>query len=367
MSEIIITAQHTNNLSKAQLDFNRLTEKVNALREQVANFNSYFQIYSQRISADVFPLLKEQRELLKNLVLTADRMSENPFFKAKERRKIVSTILEMLSMLPEIDDEMIEIYNKHSGLDYIEEKKEAEMEEVAILKMMAEDAFGISFDDRDDLDTVKKVKAYIADYFHSPDAFAKDEAPETPKNEAHNERPKTAKEQAREQKKAEKQAKIDAENKKATKSVRELYMDLVKTFHPDLEQDETERTRKTGIMQRVTAAYEANDLMALLQLQMEFERMDQAQLASLSDEKLQLFNKKLRNQEKELKAELMGIKIEFSELTQLGLKQITSTATLDFWMNQEVKKLKQSTQALKEELAYFSDATSFRIWLKYNA
>ena len=76
---------------------------------------------------------------------------------------------------------------------------------------------------------------------------------------------------------------LDLMLEKMLKSLRRcFYLDLVKTFHPDRELDEAEKIRKTAIMQRVTDAYEKNDLLVLLELQLEFERIDAQSLNSIA-------------------------------------------------------------------------------------
>ena len=45
-----------------------------------------------------------------------------------------------------------------------------------------------------------------------------------------------------------------------------IYRQLARTHHPDLERDPTKQADKTAQMQRITEAYEADDLYALLQL-----------------------------------------------------------------------------------------------------
>jgi hypothetical protein len=49
-------------------------------------------------------------------------------------------------------------------------------------------------------------------------------------------------------------------------NIKTLYRQLARTHHPDLERDPTAQQHKMTLMQRITEAYEANDLYALLQL-----------------------------------------------------------------------------------------------------
>ena len=53
-----------------------------------------------------------------------------------------------------------------------------------------------------------------------------------------------------------------------SKTTKQIYMDLVRNFHPDTEMDEERKIWKTEIMQQITAAYEEDDYIRLLELQM---------------------------------------------------------------------------------------------------
>ena len=60
----------------------------------------------------------------------------------------------------------------------------------------------------------------------------------------------------------------------ASRSLRAVYRQLASALHPDREQDERERQRKTRLMQRVNVAYGKQDLLQLLTLQLEIEQID---------------------------------------------------------------------------------------------
>src|SRR5690606_20305824 len=84
--------------------------------------------------------------------------------------------------------------------------------------------------------------------------------------------------------------------REASVSVREVYRKLVSALHPDREIDAAERKRKTRLMQRANQAYERNDLLELLALQIETEQIDAAALASVPEERLKHYNQVLLDQ-----------------------------------------------------------------------
>lgn len=82
----------------------------------------------------------------------------------------------------------------------------------------------------------------------------------------------------------------------ASRSVREIYRRLASALHPDREVDAVERERKTRLMQRANQAYESDDLLELLALQIEIEQIEVDALASVPEERLRHYNEVLREQ-----------------------------------------------------------------------
>ncbi|NJM16806.1 MAG: hypothetical protein HC896_16830 [Bacteroidales bacterium] len=74
-------------------------------------------------------------------------------------------------------------------------------------------------------------------------------------------------------------------------------------MHPDKEMMEDEKLRKEDLMKKVTAAYKAKDLSALLKLELEWVAEETHNLANLSDEKLASYIASLKEQVHELQME----------------------------------------------------------------
>jgi hypothetical protein len=114
-----------------------------------------------------------------------------------------------------------------------------------------------------------------------------------------------------------------------------LYRQLVRTHHPDLERDPAAAQQKTTLMQRITEAYEANDLYTLLQLLSESGPAEQA-----DDSVLARYTQALHRQQLELKQELNELK--FGDNGFMG-----STGKR---REQEIRQLKRHLRAEMEYL-----------------
>jgi hypothetical protein len=338
-------------LSKAQNEFNRLTQTISELEIRLGEFRVSATSVHQRIRAEYIPLLRAYNEQRANLVRLFDRAYERPETTKAERRKLADLIIdiahdligrhgmnELKPILASYDSTDFEtVVDKDDALEQIKEKLSAQ--------------YGITFDEQADVSTPEKLKAYVAEQLRNRSGNEQQESP------GQADRPKSAKKQARE-------AKRQTEARNSTKAVRTLYMDLVKAFHPDREPDETEKARKTAIMQRVTEAYEKSDLMALFRLQLEYNRIDQTHLERLAEDQLRYYNKILKQQADELGQELFRLQQELSDMLGKPITAIGSSLGLEFSFNNDLRALKRSVKEVKREVNELSNPAYLKGWLK---
>jgi hypothetical protein len=107
---------------------------------------------------------------------------------------------------------------------------------------------------------------------------------------------------------AEKLAEKEQAEQETKKSIKEIYNQLVKAFHPDKEMDIEKKAQKTEIMKQITVAYNDNDLFTLLKLQIELEMIDDDKLAELSEAKIKNFISVLNEQISKLNSEIDATK-----------------------------------------------------------
>lgn len=88
------------------------------------------------------------------------------------------------------------------------------------------------------------------------------------------------------------------------KDLQQLYRQLAKVFHPDLEQDPTRIQEKEALMKQLVAAKEQEDLMTMLQLEMTWIEQEERRTDPLDVNKLLLYNTTLKEQIKDLQAQI---------------------------------------------------------------
>ena len=94
-----------------------------------------------------------------------------------------------------------------------------------------------------------------------------------------------------------------ADQKQLETNAKTIYRQLARTHHPDLERDPEKQADKTAQMQRITEAYEADDLYTLLQLLAESAPADAA-----ADDVLARYTRALLQQQIQLKQEMNELK-----------------------------------------------------------
>ncbi len=343
-------------LSKNQKAFNRYVKRIQQLEQDVENYRQWKTVAHERVQRELAPLqntLADKRVLLVKLL---DRQHEAKFFRAAERKRLAELILEQCYDLIEQygREEVKPIFEKHQGQNFEEANAEADQEIGQTMKHVFAQLFGMELDDDVDVSSPEKFQAYVAEKMAERQAQA--EQAEREEAERSASRRKTAKQRAAEERR-------QKEEKHLSLAVRKIYMDLVKTFHPDREPDEAERQRKTEIMQRVTEAYQADNLFDLLKLQLEFNRVDADHLETLADEQLKAYNKLLKSRVDELESELFGLRGGTAFGSFEG-RFVGPPAKMDWVFGETVKQLKGAIRQLETDLRRLEDPAQLREFLK---
>jgi hypothetical protein len=349
--QIVQIAQAKAIQTKSQKEFNRLIKKIEKLEKEVVDFREGLVLIQQRVAKDFVPVRATYNEHQAEFVKSLDRAYSSSFFKNAEKKKMVHIIKEVAFALAADMEDIKEIYDKYDedGFDKINE--EADQHTAEMMKKMASMMFGVEIDEDADVSDPEKLTAYITQ------KMAEQESQREAYQQSRPQRPKTQKQIEKEEKKA-------IEERSITKAVRTIYMDLVKAFHPDREIDETEKERKTEIMKRVTEAYEKSDLLALLRLQLEFQRIDQDHLERLADDQLKYYNKILKEQVGELEDELGQLEAQAETITSKPSFYRTTPETLNYALDQDIREMKKATKELKKNVIDFREPENIRLFLK---
>ncbi len=320
-------------LNKRQKEFNRLTEKIEQLDLLIPELKEAYDQILERIPKELNPLVREYQTYRVEMVHIMDRTYSADLFRKIYQDKLAYLITETSFdlIVNHGFEELRPIFDRYSDVDFdsalaeYRQRNEKIEEPTALIEENA-----LSLVDFHELDEEQKQRL---------------------------------KEEQRFQR-AKEQGKLNIEKQKTTRSVRMVYMDLVKAFHPDRETNEAEKVRKTGIMQQVTTAYQENNLMDLLKLQIELERIDQDHLENLGKDQLTYYNKVLQQQVEDLELEKEQIQQQIAAVTGLLPKHINSLTTAIVKFNTNINEVKAEIKDIKNTLKIWGVPSRLKAFLK---
>ncbi len=117
-------------------------------------------------------------------------------------------------------------------------------------------------------------------------------------------------------------------------------------------------------MQRANRAYDKNNLLELLELQLELEHIDQSAINDISEDRLKHYNKILKDQLAELDQEVLHIEGGFR--AQFGISPFVEVTpgTILRDLASDIVGLQLAIRDLKRDLHVFDDIKKFKTWLK---
>ncbi len=344
-------------LSKAQKLFNSLIKKIETEKKLLLEWQTTMPEYQRKYDKDYDSIWDIYNAERVEMVQILDIAYENKMFKKAEKQKISHIIVDITANLiaEHGKEDLKELHDKYSDDDFDTLNQESKEVAAEFMKSMMKGFYGIDIGDDIDLSSADKIKAILEEKLK--DAKLQDAEKINRRSSQQANRKKTAKQ-------LEKEARQQQEEQSVSQSIREVYRRLTSALHPDREQDPLERERKTGIMQRVNAAYAKKDLLGLLELQMEAEQIDQSHLNNIAEDRLKNFNKILNEQLSELIQENALISQQFKLQLNLPPYMLLTPKTLMKQLQQDIRDLKQELAKLRREIMIFKDAKALKSWLK---
>ena len=297
---LTIISQHKSKppLNKSQKTFNCLIRQIEQLQKRIGlqqkHLDELFLFYGQTLRPLELEICKCRTKLIKRLfqlnqsvkTLTKKHSSGLKYI----MRNLLSAILDVTDR-PE-DEEMEAIYKMGNGKTYSEiwEKEVEEMKDMlnhfARMNDMKLNLDWLQDDIDEDaiidimLDEAKRLRSLK-------------EEQEAQRIEQRRRKYKTKRQLEEEecQKKHEKEA-----EELKNRSLSEIYKQLAKVLHPDLETDPERKKEKEALMKKLTVAYKEKNLHALLLLELEWIHKEEGELEKLTEAKLNSYNEILKMQ-----------------------------------------------------------------------
>jgi hypothetical protein len=154
------------------------------------------------------------------------------------------------------------------------------------------------------------------------------------------------------------------EEQAVSQSLRDVYRRLASALHPDREPDPQERARKTALMQQANQAYAAENLLALLELQLQAEQIDAAHLAAVDHQRLAHYVAVLQEQLADLQSETRRMETEFRAATGLTAGSGLQARKADRLISAEAQRLRSEMLLLRRQTQALLQEEDLKTWLR---
>ncbi len=334
-------------LSPAQKRFNQLLAQTETLAGKIAAAQALTDRHRVVFGHTLPPLQKEYDALLRKMACWLDERLKQKGLSAKLKGIATEVVCSLAGRLAIDGDEAMQVlHDAHSDHSLEDQNRAATAELHSFMESMLGEKIG---DDGGDFDNLHDLMRASAAKIQAQN----DAAQETQAGKSASKRKKTAA-----QTKAEQQT-LDADG-----ALRTIYRQLASALHPDRETDPDEHIRKTALMKEANAAYERRDLLALLQLQLKAELVDDHKISSMAKEKLAALTSLLKERVDVLTRELY--RIEHQATAEFGLPMFApfSAASLKRQLASQKQQLEGNIESMKNDLARVPDDRYFKHWLR---
>lgn len=341
-------------LTPEQKRFNTLIRQIEQARETVAAWHEHIASYRQAHAQVLVPLQASltaaRRETRREWVFALDALLGQPGWSRTERATLRELACDSVGELLDANDDDVALkalFAKHNKVDFDTERQQM----LHAMKDLTESMTGLDLGDDDGIRSDADLFARMQQGMQAQAAAA--DAKQAAKAEKSAGRRKSAAQQRRE-----------AEAQQATQSVREIFRKLASALHPDRETDAQQREVKTAMMQKVNQAYAANDLLALLELQLQIEQIDASHIANASAQRLKHYNKVLAEQLAELKGEAARVEAGFRITFGLLAGWALNPRKLGGLIEQNARELRRELSQLQRDTRMLADPAATKRWLK---
>lgn len=321
--------------TKIQQKYQKLLEDIEIRKKHQENLEAGMRIAMPKIDAELRPLIREEKEWHRKRLIrldeVADELKIGKFNKEWFDGYMTTEIGEILSDFDNKDEVLKALYKKYSGEDF-----EIDDEGSNLIAQMMKEQFGLDIDVEEMME--KGMEAYMAE---NAESFVNQIQEKLEKDSEGEQRKKTPKQLAKESKQEE-------ENKLLEQDAKAIYMRLIKKYHPDRTQDTSQQKEFTDITMKVTKAYQENDFLQLLRLQIEYIEEGENDASDLAEDMLKRYNKILEKQLREINQELENMKFNSMGLFEDFFDKNHKFSLAKF--NRYKKNLEQDIQNIQIDL-----------------
>jgi hypothetical protein len=335
-------------LSKEQQRFNALIRKLEKVELECSSTQMLGTAAMSQAADELVPIENQIEKADLHFHLAFDLASRTVKLSKKIRQGVDTYLLDKASefMRAGLEDAR-SMYQYYSDRSFEEEKEELNDELREQFEMFNDlKGLGIDIPEGMDFSDTEQLMQLMAQMMEK--AKMQDE-----ENQAKTKKKTTPK--------SKKQVEKELEETELQKLKRGIYLELVKRYHPDKYPDKAEKEKANETMQRITAAFDADDLFALFKLQLELGTALQAhEIHNLAEKQLKSVNHSLELKLNALQSEINVMKSQMSDMFQMHFNRLTKEA-IDLAFRRKKSQMLASLSKLEQNQRRCNDEKFIKI------
>jgi regulator of protease activity HflC (stomatin/prohibitin superfamily) len=355
--------------SLLQREFAKLLGAIEQTGSKVQTLEQLFGVYRAKFGQVLPPLKAQQESLARQMVVFLhERLQRPDTGKTKSltasNRKAIGRLIVSLSAeyAMQGDTQMRTIHDQYSN-ESIDEMDAAQLDEMLDLL----DEMGVELD-------VQPGKM-------SPAELAQAALKAVQEKMAQQQETEERRKAKRDEKRAEKaklKAKADpkaraklAEKEQAAQeaqhSLRHIYRQLARQLHPDRADNDAQRALNHDLMSEANTAYERQDLLALLKLQLKAQQIDASAMSTVAEDKLKGWVSLLREQYKDLASQCLDLQMQISHEFRIPVSKAITAAHLEQSLTIAQQEYDEVIHLMRSDLEKVKDDAFLKRWSKANS
>ncbi|MBS7807125.1 J domain-containing protein [Variovorax sp. PCZ-1] len=153
----------------------------------------------------------------------------------------------------------------------------------------------------------------------------------------------------------------------AQSALKNIYRQLARQLHPDRADNDTQRAISHDLMSEANTAYERQDLLALLQLQLRASQIDASAMGTVAEEKLESWIALLRAQAKDLTQECMMLERQMMHEFGLLSHQSLTAENLEALLQATLQQYDEALHLMRNDLEMIKNDADLKRWAKANS
>ena len=341
-------------LSATEQRYNALMARLEMLSVQLQRLRVWSDLHRHAHVQALYQTAQQTQALRRSLLVFLHEQLQGDALTAQQQRMARAQVRGLIGQLSSMSDPQLQaLVDLYSSDEEEEERAQEQALQARRLREQIEAALGQPIHDPGRYQTPEAMMA--AGMRQWERQMQADEARKAAKRAARKKR------QALEKPDAHQQA--QAQQADARSAIRTIFRQLASALHPDREPDALERSRKTALMSEVNAAYDKNDLVTLLRLQMQ-AALPGAGASRLADDRLAGMCLLLKAQVAALEDDLRQLEARLTRELYVPVHAQLSEAAMTQALQRLQADQKHTADSLAADLQRIQNPFELKRWLK---